>query len=74
MAIREVISKGEEEQIVFCDECGKQIGEIESLTMDAWGSMDYFEIRELDTRGDFCDRDCALRFLQGGKKLEIIPR
>lgn len=74
MSIRDVVSKDGEEQIIFCDECGKEIGEIESLTMDAWGSMDYFEIRELDTAGAFCDRDCALKFLQGGKKLEIIPR
>lgn len=74
MAVREVISKGVEEQIIFCDECGKEIGEIDSLTMDAWGSMDYFEIREMDTAGVFCDRDCALKFLQSGKKLEIMPR
>jgi hypothetical protein len=74
MAIRELIRKGVEEQIVFCDECEKQIGEIESLTMDAWGSMAYFEIRELDAAGIFCDRNCALKFLQSGKKLEILPR
>lgn len=74
MAIREVLRACVDERVVFCDECGKEIGEIESLTMDAWGSMDYFEIRELDTSGDFCNRDCALKFLQSGKKLEIIPR
>lgn len=74
MAIREITRNGTDEQVVFCDECGKEIGEIESLTMDAWGSMDYFEIRELNTSADFCGRDCALCFLRSGKKLEVLPR
>ena len=61
------------EQIIFCDECGKEIGEIESLHMDAWGSMSYFEIRELNCGNVFCDRECGLKFLQSGKKLSPMP-
>lgn len=35
MTIKEIIRKNVENQIVFCDECGKQIGELGALIVYA---------------------------------------